>query len=167
MGHVAIISMAQVLMIPLPWKQRLEICIDLGLSKIHSLDNKKALERIDSLVKGTWGYLDLEKVLDLKLNEGQVNLAHWARSCATKGTIHEIIDPYLRGKIAPECFKIFVRIALSCISEMGNNRPDIGEVEATLELALELQIEADSEMEGIHPVRISETNAGNYREQKV
>ncbi|OMP11307.1 hypothetical protein COLO4_03898 [Corchorus olitorius] len=202
---------------PLPWKQRLEICIsaarglhhlhnglkkygvihrdikssnflldqhwvckisDFGLSKIRSLDKKKALERIDSLVKGTWGYLDPEyargqglteksdvysfgivlfevlcarKALDLKLNEGQVNLAHWARSCATKGTIHEIVDPYLRGGIAPECFKIFVGIALSCISDLRNNRPDIGEVEATLELALELQIEADSEMERIHP----------------
>ncbi|EOY20270.1 Malectin/receptor protein kinase family protein [Theobroma cacao] len=48
------------------------------------------------------------------------------------------------GKIAPECFKIFVDIAYCCINKKGDTRPEMGEVELMLELALEMQEKADS-----------------------
>ena len=42
-----------------------------------------------------------QKALNQKLEEEEWNLAHWARKCIERGTINEIIDPYLKGKIAP------------------------------------------------------------------
>ena len=49
------------------------------------------------------------------------------------------------GKIAPECFKIYVDIATSCVRNEGKDRPTIGEVEVGLEHALQLQQSADAE----------------------
>ncbi|KAE8695229.1 hypothetical protein F3Y22_tig00110729pilonHSYRG00081 [Hibiscus syriacus] len=59
-------------------------------------------------------------------------------------TIYDMIDPFLKGRIPPECFKLFVDIAGSCTRVVGDSRPEMGEVEATLERALELQEKADS-----------------------
>ncbi|XWS30887.1 hypothetical protein CRYUN_Cryun23aG0029700 [Craigia yunnanensis] len=201
---------------PLPWKQRLEICIgaarglhylhtgakqaiihrdikstnillddkwvcklcDFGLSKMRSRSKSKALKKIDSAVKGTLGYLDPEyargnglteksdvysfgvlllevlcarKVIERSLNDDEVNLVRWARRSIGLGTIYHIIDPYLKGRIAPECFKIFVDIACSCTCEEGNTRPEMGEVEVMLDRALELQAKADFDMLHLAP----------------
>jgi serine/threonine protein kinase len=194
---------------PLPWKQRLQICVavarglhylhagvkhciihrnvkssnilldekgeakltDFGLSKIGppSLSNK-ALIRVESAVKGTFGYADPEyvksgvmsdksdiysfgvvlleilsgrKAFDHNLEEQRRNLVEWALKCTREGTINQIIDPYLTGKIAPECFKIYMDIATSCVRKQGTQRPTIGEVEVALEHALELQESKD------------------------
>ena len=66
------------------------------------------------------------------------------QKCKREGTINEIVDPYLMGKIAPECFKKYVDIATSCVQNKGKNRPTIGEVKVILEHALELQESADA-----------------------
>ncbi|XVF71282.1 hypothetical protein PTKIN_Ptkin12aG0024500 [Pterospermum kingtungense] len=143
---------------------------DFGLSKLRSRSESKSLKKIDSAVKGAWGYLDPEyarggglseksdvysfgvllfevlcgrKAIDKKLPSIEVNLASWARRCIGEGTIYKAIDPYLIGKIAPECFNIFVDIAYSCTFEEGNTRPEMGEVEMMLERALEMQEKAD------------------------
>ncbi|XVF71281.1 hypothetical protein PTKIN_Ptkin12aG0024400 [Pterospermum kingtungense] len=201
---------------PLPWKQRLEICIgaarglhylhtgakqaiihrdikssnillddnwvcklcDFGLSKLRPRSKSKSLEKINTAVKGSWGYLDPEyargnelseksdvysfgvvlfevlcarKAIDKKLPDIEVNLAFWAGRCIGEGTIYKVIDPYLMGRIAPECFKIFVDIAYSCTSQEGNRRPEMGEVEVMLERALELQEKADSDTVHLAP----------------
>ncbi|XP_023913520.1 receptor-like protein kinase FERONIA [Quercus suber] len=197
---------------PLPWKQRLAICIgvarglhylhtglkhtiihrggkmsdilldekweaklaDFGLSKMGPPSLSKALIRVESVVKGTMGYLDPEylrseeltdksdvyafgvvlfellcgrKALDHNLEEEQFHLISWASKCKQEGTINEIIDPYLMGKIAPECFKIYIGIASSCVREEGKDRPAMGEVEVGLEHALQLQESADAARE--------------------
>ena len=194
---------------PLPWKQRLAICIgvarglhflhagikhtiihrdvkmsnilldekseaklaDFGLSKMGSPSLSEALIRIQSLVKGVYGYLDPEyhrrqelthksdvysfgvvllellcgrKVVDDKFGAERWHLVYWARQCKREGTINETIDPYLMGKIAPECFKIYIDIASSCVREEGKDRPAMGEVEVGLEHALQLQESADA-----------------------
>ena len=77
--------------------------------------------------------------------EEQPYLVNWTRKCKREGTINKIIDPYLIGKIAPECFKIYVDIATSCVRNEGKDRPTIGEVEVGLEHALQLQQSADAE----------------------
>jgi hypothetical protein len=61
----------------------------------------------------------------------------------TRRTFNQIIDPYLSGKIAPECFKIYMDIATSCVRTQGTQRPTNGEVEVALEHALELQESAE------------------------
>nr|POE82853.1 putative receptor-like protein kinase [Quercus suber] len=100
---------------------------DFGLSKM-GLDQTA----VTTNVKGTLGYLDPDyarclqvnekidvysfgavflevlcgrKAVNSKLGQKQLHLPCWARKCIENGTIYEIIDPYLKGKIAPECFK--------------------------------------------------------------
>ncbi|XP_017984236.1 PREDICTED: receptor-like protein kinase ANXUR2 [Theobroma cacao] len=91
------------------------------------------------------------KVFDLSLDEYELDLADWVRQCISQGTIYNVIDPYLKGRIAPECFKTFVDVAYCCISAKGDKRPEMGEVELMLEFALEMQEKADSEMVDVDP----------------
>ncbi|KAF3966834.1 hypothetical protein CMV_009108 [Castanea mollissima] len=146
---------------------------DFGLSKMDQNNNA-----VSTMVKGTWGYLDPEyarcqklseksdvysfgvvllevlcarKALNQKLEEEEWNLAHWARKCIERGTINEIIDPYLKGKIAPLCFKVFMQITESCTRDQGIQRPKMGDVVEKLKMALELQENADAEKESINP----------------
>ncbi|MBA0560579.1 hypothetical protein Golob_017467, partial [Gossypium lobatum] len=100
---------------PLPWKQRLEICIVL------------------------FGVLCARKPIDRqRLNENECHLAYRTRQSILDGTLCSIIDPYLMGQMGTECFFIFIDIAYSCTCREGNSRPGTGEVE------LELQEKADS-----------------------
>ncbi|CAJ1834770.1 unnamed protein product [Sphenostylis stenocarpa] len=50
--------------------------------------------------------------------------------------IEEMIDPNIKGKIAPECWEVFVGIMVRCLEYEQNERPAIGEAEVELEHAL-------------------------------
>ncbi|KAK8327316.1 hypothetical protein V6Z12_A11G175100 [Gossypium hirsutum] len=91
------------------------------------------------------------RIFDAELEMHQRFLYRWACKCIENGTIYSIIDPYLKGKIAPQCLKKFLEIAYSCVQFEENKRPTMGEVEVTLELALESQKQAESEMESTNP----------------
>ncbi|XP_040993909.1 receptor-like protein kinase FERONIA [Juglans microcarpa x Juglans regia] len=146
---------------------------DFGLSK-EGLENTA----VNTIVKGTWGYLDPEyarrqqlteksdvysfgvvllellcarKALNIKLQDEQWNLANWARKCIENGSMGEIIDPYLKGKIAPVCFKVYLEVAESCVREQGIQRPTMKDVMERLVFALQLQTEADDTMEKTNP----------------
>ncbi|KAL9323547.1 hypothetical protein ACSQ67_008404 [Phaseolus vulgaris] len=54
-----------------------------------------------------------------------------------------ILDPTLKGKIAPNCFRVFCQIGLSCLSEIGSQRPSMNDVVWMLKNALKLQESAD------------------------
>ena len=84
-----------------------------------------------------------KKPINMQQVEEQKNLVSWALKCKREGTINHIIDPYPTGKVTPQCFKIYMDIATSCVRDMGTQRPTIGEVEVGLEHALELQESAD------------------------
>lgn len=60
-----------------------------------------------------------------------------------KHPVEENIDPNLKGKIAPECWEVFIDITERCLKFDPDERPAMGEVEVQLELALSLQEEAD------------------------
>ncbi|XP_014498149.1 receptor-like protein kinase FERONIA [Vigna radiata var. radiata] len=57
--------------------------------------------------------------------------------------VEENIDPKIKGKIAPECWQVFIDIALRCMKDEPEERPEMGEVEVQLEFALLLQEQAD------------------------
>ena len=144
---------------------------DFGLSKM-GFENTA----VSTTVKGTWGYLDPEyairqqmteksdvysfgvvmfevlcarKVLNHNLEEEQQILASWARKCIERGTINQIIDRCLEGKISPECFKLYVEVAENCVRDKGIQRPNMNFVLEKLELALELQENVDAPKDNI------------------
>uniref|UniRef100_A0A7N2N7V3 Protein kinase domain-containing protein n=1 Tax=Quercus lobata TaxID=97700 RepID=A0A7N2N7V3_QUELO len=83
--------------------------------------------------------------------EEETYLPGWAQKFKEEGTINQIIDPHLTGKIAPECLNIYVDIATSCVQKEGKDRPTMVEVEVGLEHALELQESADAASKDVDP----------------
>ncbi|KDP41350.1 hypothetical protein JCGZ_15757 [Jatropha curcas] len=141
---------------------------DFGLSRLGAIT--ASTSHVKTQVKGTFGYLDPEyyrtRTLSKKSDvysfgvvlyevlcarpavlveeeEGKVSLAGWALECSRNGTINCIIDPSLRGKIATASLIAFVEIAVKCLSVPRTQRPAMGDVVHSLELALQAQENED------------------------
>ncbi|MBA0822203.1 hypothetical protein Goarm_019017, partial [Gossypium armourianum] len=142
---------------------------DFGLSKMNDLSNT----HISTAVKGSIGYLDPEYYRLQKITEKsdiysfgvvlcevlcarapidrtaedhmQISLAEWAQHCYINGTLDQVIDTHLQGKIKLASLLKFGEVAISCLASEGIKRPTMSEVVYGLELALKLQ---GSEMNG-------------------
>ncbi|XP_050230254.1 receptor-like protein kinase FERONIA [Mercurialis annua] len=137
---------------------------DFGLSKFGP--NSMSKPHISTVVKGSIGYLDPEYFHLQRLTEKSdvysfgvvlcevlsakppvsrtsvsrpVSLAEWARQCYRNGKLEDLVDPYLKGKIAPDCLKNFFELAVSCLVDNGMDRPSMNDVVWRLEFALDLQ----------------------------
>ncbi|KAI6670405.1 hypothetical protein NL676_005290 [Syzygium grande] len=170
---------------PLPWKQRLEICMGAarGLHYLHTGAKHTIIHRDMKTTNrqgGTFGYLDPEYYRRQQLTDksdvysfgvvlfevlcvrpavnrtaqkNQISLAAWAQSCCNSGDIEKIVDPHLKGAIAPECLNKVCEIAMSCLQDEGAKRPSMNEVVWSLEFALQLQMSAEQEVidHGVRP----------------
>jgi serine/threonine protein kinase len=137
---------------------------DFGLSKLGPTSVSKA--HVSTVVKGSFGYLDPEYYRRQQLTEKsdvysfgvvlcevvcarapimrtadkkQVSLAEWARQSHRNGKMDQIVDPTLKGEIAPECLKKYCEIAVNCLLDTGIDRPSMNDVVWGLEFALQLQ----------------------------
>lgn len=57
--------------------------------------------------------------------------------------VEENINLNIKGKIVPDCWKVFIDIIQRCVNYEADERPTMGEIEVQLEYALSLQEQAD------------------------
>ncbi|KAM0044887.1 putative protein kinase RLK-Pelle-CrRLK1L-1 family [Helianthus debilis subsp. tardiflorus] len=142
---------------------------DFGLSKIGPTNTSGAY--VNTLVRGTFGYLDPEyfltgrltrksdvfafgvvlfellcgrPALDRSLDKDECSLAKWAHESIEKGKVYEIIDFNIKSQIIPKSLKEFVMIADRCLSSESKRRPTMAEILVALERSLSLQNKFDS-----------------------
>ncbi|MBA0791178.1 hypothetical protein Gohar_015772, partial [Gossypium harknessii] len=60
-------------------------------------------------------------------------------------SLYNIIDPFLKGKISPECLKKITKVAMSCLHYDGIERLLLDAVVWGLQFALQLQENAEEE----------------------
>jgi serine/threonine protein kinase len=146
---------------------------DFGLSKMGPASVSKT--HVSTVVKGSFGYLDPEYFRRQQLTQKsdvysfgvvlcevlcarapimrsadkkQVSLAEWARQSHRNGKMDQIVDPTLKGEIAPECLKKYCEIVVNCLLDNGIERPSMNDVVWGLEFALQLQ-ESDNNDVGL------------------
>ncbi|KAK7374636.1 hypothetical protein VNO80_08073 [Phaseolus coccineus] len=147
---------------------------DFGLSRIGPTG--PSMTHVSTQVKGSVGYLDPEYYKRQRLTEKsdvysygvvllevlcgrqpllrmvekpQVSLVDWAKHWYEKGSLGEIVDPALKGQIAPQCLRKFGEVAVSCLLEDGTQRPSMNDVVGVLEFVLQLQLQDSANVNAV------------------
>ncbi|KAL7193178.1 hypothetical protein ACSBR2_024897 [Camellia fascicularis] len=135
----------------LTWEERLKICIGAvhGLDYLHMNTEKGIIHRdvktINILLDENWvakiSDFGLSKwpPVDTSVEEDQMGLALWVQKCIKKGTLDQIIDPFIRGQISPNCLKVFAEVANKCLHNYPKGKPTMSEVVGSLKHGLASQ----------------------------
>jgi hypothetical protein len=78
-----------------------------------------------------------------------VSLAQWVPENYRNKMLDQIVDPFLKGEITPECLNKFGEMAVYCLLDDGIKRPSMNEVAWGLELALQMQESAKGDSEDV------------------
>ena len=76
----------------------------------------------------------------------QKNLAHWFKTCIRRKTVERVIDPFVIGKIAPKCLRLFISTAELCLHFRGADQLSMDDVVKGLQRALHHQETAGDEI---------------------
>ncbi|PWA56100.1 serine-threonine/tyrosine-protein kinase catalytic domain-containing protein [Artemisia annua] len=125
---------------------------DFGLSKIGPTNQPSTY--VNTLVKGTFGYLDPDyfqtgrltrksdvyafgvvlfevlcgkRAIDTSIDEDQWGLARWVQDSIKKGRLKKIVDSNIMGSISPKCLKEFAQLAVRCLHSNPKRRPTMAE----------------------------------------
>ncbi|KAL8242791.1 hypothetical protein R6Q59_013093 [Mikania micrantha] len=142
---------------------------DFGLSKICPKNQQSTY--VNTIVKGTFGYLDPDyfytgkltrksdvyafgvvlfevlcgkRAVDRSIDEEQWALAIWAQDSIKKGRLKQIVDTNIRGSVSPKCLKLLAQLAKGCLHKHLKQRPTMAEVVVCLESILALQEKANN-----------------------
>ncbi|KAK9053856.1 hypothetical protein SSX86_024931 [Deinandra increscens subsp. villosa] len=145
---------------------------DFGLSRIGPTNQPSTY--VNTLVKGTFGYLDpnyfttgrltrksdvyafgvvllevlcRKRAVDKTLDEEQWGLVTWAEEFIKAGNLKHIVDSEIKGQIFPKCLKDFVRIVERCLRNNPKQRPTMAEVVVSLEFVLSVQEKMNSSLQ--------------------
>ncbi|GAA0144328.1 hypothetical protein LIER_04810 [Lithospermum erythrorhizon] len=156
---------------------------DFGLAKLGPVGDKT---HVSTRVMGTYGYCAPEyamsgkltlksdiysfgvvllelitgrKVIDSTRKPGEQNLVTWSRPLLKdRRNFTQVVDPRLEGKYAVRCMHHAVAIAVMCLQEHANFRPDIDDIVVALDYLVTQAEKSDSRKVGsetdIAPVTI-------------
>ncbi|EYU44215.1 hypothetical protein MIMGU_mgv1a000477mg [Erythranthe guttata] len=111
--------------------------------KVSEWDYIRGEESTEKSYVYSFGLVLFELLFDNKesdrwLDEDQVSLAQWIKSCM-RNNLSGCIDPFLVGRVSPDSLRIFVETAGRCLLDHGNRRPSMNDIVTQLEAALEQQ----------------------------
>ncbi|PWA78823.1 protein kinase-like domain, Concanavalin A-like lectin/glucanase domain protein [Artemisia annua] len=137
---------------------------DFGLSKVSPRNQPSTY--VNTLVKGTFGYLDPnyfqtgrltrksdvyafgvvlfevlcgKRAVDSTLDEEHMGFASWAQDSIKMGRLKQIVDCNMRGTISSKCLRNFGQLANRCLHSDPKQRPTMAQVVVSLESILALQ----------------------------
>ncbi|XP_023755157.1 receptor-like protein kinase FERONIA isoform X1 [Lactuca sativa] len=147
---------------------------DFGLSRIGPTNQPSTY--VNTLVKGTFGYLDpnyfttgrltrksdvyafgvvllevlcRKRAVDRSLDEEQWGLVTWAQGSIKEGSLKNIVDSEIRGQISTKCLKEFSRIVERCLLSNPKQRPTMAEVVVSLDSLMILQEKTNTSSQGV------------------
>ncbi|XP_020977729.1 probable LRR receptor-like serine/threonine-protein kinase At1g53440 isoform X2 [Arachis ipaensis] len=129
----------------LTWKKRLQICIGVAQG-LHYLHTASIFHRNIKLTNILLDRAMVPKLSDFGFPWSNPIHAVLLQVVFTSKLplIEGESDPILKGKIAPQCWEVFLDITQRCLKFEANERPTMNEVISQLEHALALQEEADA-----------------------
>ncbi|KAL8252318.1 hypothetical protein R6Q59_036011 [Mikania micrantha] len=145
---------------------------DFGLSKIGPTNQPSTY--VNTLIKGTFGYLDpnyyatgkltrksdvyafgvvllevlcRKRAVDRSGDEYEWGLVTWVQDSIKEGNLKNIIDLDIRGEISPKCLKEYVKLAKRCLHNSPKHRPTMAEILSSLESVMAIQEKSNNSLQ--------------------